>query len=59
MFAAQRSGNCFQANELFAAMAADSGVELKELKVDGGATGNSMMQFQVTFSVFSGASSMP
>ena len=38
---------CFQANELFSAMAADSGVELKELKVDGGATVNSlMMQFQ-------------
>ena len=38
---------CFQANELFSAMVADSGVELKELKVDGGATVNSlMMQFQ-------------
>jgi glycerol kinase len=38
---------CYQTNDLIEAMRADSDVELKELRVDGGATSNdSLLQFQ-------------
>ena len=40
-------GICYQVRDVFEAMKKDSGITLKELKVDGGASANNwMMQFQ-------------